>query len=603
MAQAEAVRDYSNPNRECDVVMKGGITSGVIYPTALAEIAETYRLRQVGGTSAGAIAAGGAAAAEVGRDSDDGGFAALTKLTDKLGGDAGPGTKGSLLQNLFQPQKVTKPTYAIATGWMFSSKGKLGKSLELVGNAARFHPIALLLGLLPGLAVIAATIAWAEGPMIVVGILAGLILALVIGPGVVAIAILRNALSSLNENNYGLCNGSTVPGAKTPGLTEFLADEIDRLAGRDPATDDPLTFGDLEASRVTLKMLATNVTQAVPVLLPDDLGGFFYQPDEFCDLYPQRIVDHMEKHARQPEDDEQAMQWAASAPAVRMPELKDLPVVVAVRMSLSFPVLLSAIPLWAVDFKKKEKEPKLERNWISDGGITSNFPTHFFDSPLPGRPTFGINLAPMEMASEDEAENVYFPRGAGEGILNRWTTIDGIFGFMRAIFDTMQNWADNEQIHIPGYRDRIATVLHTKKEGGLNLNMDPKDIGRLAARGQIVGELFTNEFDFQNHRWIRYRSVMELLEDYLARYEAGWGASSVGDGVASYREMIEGPPPKSYRNNWSGPKKDYFRSRSESLIKLAADWPDPNATHSFADGAPKPTASLRVTPSVPARED
>lgn len=603
MAQAEAVRDYANPTRECDVVMKGGITSGVIYPTALAEIAETFRLRQVGGTSAGAIAAGGAAAAEVGRDSETGGFNALAKLTDKLSGDAGPGTKGSLLQNLFQPQPKTKPTFAIAAGLLFSSKGKVGKSLALIGNAVRYHPMAFLLSLLPGLLVILASVALGDGWMLLVGIIAGLLLALVVAPIVVAAAVARSALSSLDDNNYGLCNGSTVAGAKTPGLTEFLADEIDRLAGRDPATDPPLTFGDLEDARVTLNMLATNVTQSVPVLLPDDLGSFFYRPDEFCDLYPQRIVDHMEQHARQPENDEQARLWEESAPAVRMPELKDLPVVVAVRMSLSFPVLLSAIPLWAVDFKKKKTEPKLERNWISDGGITSNFPTHFFDSPLPGRPTFGINLAPIEAASEDEAKNVYFPRGAGEGILNRWTGIDGMVGFMGAIFDTMQNWADNEQIHIPGYRDRIATVLHTKKEGGLNLNMDPKDIGRLAARGQIAGELFTNEFDFENHRWVRYRSVMELLEDYLGRYEAGWGATPVGGGAASYREMVDGPPPSSYRDGWSGPKSDYFRSRSENLVKLAIDWPDPNGTHSFAKGAPKPTASLRVTPSVPARED
>jgi hypothetical protein len=37
----------------------------------------------------------------------------------------------------------------------------------------------------------------------------------------------------------------------------------------------------------------------------------------------------------------------SSAP---LPEPEDLPVVVAVRMSLSFPVLLSAVPLYAVDY-------------------------------------------------------------------------------------------------------------------------------------------------------------------------------------------------------------------------------------------------------------
>ena len=37
--------------------MKGGITSGVVYPFALCELARTYRFANVGGTSAGAIAA------------------------------------------------------------------------------------------------------------------------------------------------------------------------------------------------------------------------------------------------------------------------------------------------------------------------------------------------------------------------------------------------------------------------------------------------------------------------------------------------------------------------------------------------------------------
>jgi hypothetical protein len=36
--------------------MKGGITSGVVYPLAIVEIAKAFRLRSIGGTSAGAIA-------------------------------------------------------------------------------------------------------------------------------------------------------------------------------------------------------------------------------------------------------------------------------------------------------------------------------------------------------------------------------------------------------------------------------------------------------------------------------------------------------------------------------------------------------------------
>ena len=48
---------------ECDLVMRGGITSGIVYPRAIAKLAETYNFRSIGGTSAGAIAAAATAAA------------------------------------------------------------------------------------------------------------------------------------------------------------------------------------------------------------------------------------------------------------------------------------------------------------------------------------------------------------------------------------------------------------------------------------------------------------------------------------------------------------------------------------------------------------
>ena len=51
----------------CDIVMAGGVTSGIIYPGAVAKIAERYSFHCIGGTSVGAIAAAATAAAEYGR--------------------------------------------------------------------------------------------------------------------------------------------------------------------------------------------------------------------------------------------------------------------------------------------------------------------------------------------------------------------------------------------------------------------------------------------------------------------------------------------------------------------------------------------------------
>jgi predicted acylesterase/phospholipase RssA len=50
----------------CDLVMKGGITSGIVYPLAIKELSSKYHFKNIGGTSAGAVAAVITAAAEYG---------------------------------------------------------------------------------------------------------------------------------------------------------------------------------------------------------------------------------------------------------------------------------------------------------------------------------------------------------------------------------------------------------------------------------------------------------------------------------------------------------------------------------------------------------
>src|SRR5687767_6792738 len=86
--------------------MKGGVTSGVVYPGAIAEIAKLYRLRSLGGTSAGAIGAAAAAAMEFGRTSgrNVGARSELAGLAAELGEDVGG---EPLLLRLFEPDPDT----------------------------------------------------------------------------------------------------------------------------------------------------------------------------------------------------------------------------------------------------------------------------------------------------------------------------------------------------------------------------------------------------------------------------------------------------------------------------------------------------------------
>ena len=81
----------SAERRPCDLVMKGGITSGIVYPSAIYEISRAFDLKSIGGTSAGAIAAALAAAAQyrrlrrTGTEDAEAGYERLAQMPDWLG--------------------------------------------------------------------------------------------------------------------------------------------------------------------------------------------------------------------------------------------------------------------------------------------------------------------------------------------------------------------------------------------------------------------------------------------------------------------------------------------------------------------------------------
>ena len=73
-SRSDTVAAYAKAS--LDLTMEGGTTSGVVYPLAVCELATNFRFRNVGGASAGAIAAALTAAAELGRSSDGAGIRA-----------------------------------------------------------------------------------------------------------------------------------------------------------------------------------------------------------------------------------------------------------------------------------------------------------------------------------------------------------------------------------------------------------------------------------------------------------------------------------------------------------------------------------------------
>src|SRR5580658_1851846 len=141
---AEQPSSVSNPKKVCDIVMKGGITSGVVYPLALVSLAQEYRFSNIGGTSAGAIAAAAAAAAEYGRHTEGAGFDRLAKIPNEVGVN---------LLAMFQPTPVLKPLFDIFVAAL-KAKGKIALVFAVMWAAVSGYFASALLGLLPGVAVL-----------------------------------------------------------------------------------------------------------------------------------------------------------------------------------------------------------------------------------------------------------------------------------------------------------------------------------------------------------------------------------------------------------------------------------------------------------------
>jgi predicted acylesterase/phospholipase RssA len=631
--------DYSKPTLTADLVMKGGITSGVVYPWAACELARTYEFRNVGGTSAGAIAAALTAAAECGRQNDfKEGFSELAELPEWLGSE-------EHLLKTFQPQAPTERLFKVFRAGIGGDR----RGLRVFKAALRHYPMPAAIGAAPGLATTGLAVSDGGG----IRLLAPLAITLGGGVAGIGVSMYRTITRGLPDNFFGLCTG--MDGAEKtdhPAVTPWLTEMINRVAGRDPG-GDPLTFGDLKNSgvnRVNLEMVTTSLSNGRPFRLPfrEPKRAFFFDPGDMRRLFPERVVNWMVDHPAPADGDFAELVRKLIDPRLRpMPDENHLPVIVATRMSLSFPGLISAVPLCAIDWMRdanaeakrvwlkwlrdhKERRPEgdpatwdgaprrkptAERCWFSDGGIVSNFPVHFFDSPLPRRPTFAINLRPFPEdkpePSENEHDNVWLApteeAGSSDWWYPRWEDkgYKPLWGFARMILDTLQNWSDNAQIRVPGYRDRVVHVNHTKKEGGINLNMEEKTVIALSTRGRCAGEKLAERFSrparpdqpsWDSHRWLRFRSTMSLLETALKQMGDSWNTSPPATIETSYPDLADRPlgdPPKNHPWKDDTQRQQAIRAKDELLALIQSYEADGEVFH---QGAPEPEPQLRIMP-------
>lgn len=646
---------------ECSLIMKGGITSGVVYPGAVTILAKRYRFRRIGGSSAGAIAALLTSAAEYRRNAtgSEAGFELLEQVPQTL-------AEGNNLVRLFSPSAACATAFKVVLA-LVSANSKSGKWRPLLRAlgivlrawwlvAAAVAVLALLPGLWLGIVLVQdGHPVWAAF-LLMLWLLGVAVLTL----GVTLYLATKRALQDMTKNGFGLAKGSTDSGAgkrtvpwvgiatgasalpPTGPLTDWLSEVTQLVAGR--PNDKPLTFGDLWGEEATswylgiarqqgdetpqvsdldravvvlgpqeapdsgqparataifdpmvdLLVMTTCLTQAIPYTFPFADDAMHYCRKCFAEYFPPSVMAHFEATDRPSgEHKDGARILSNECPRHpghdlnKLPLVPDIPVVVAARLSLSFPGLISAVPLYYLDFGKKDPSKRgFVTAWFSDGGIASNFPMHFFDTHLPSRPTFGINL---EDANPVYGDSGAVMRQANTPVTPRERPIETMTGFVGSIVGTMQGWQDALQSYAPGYRDRIVTAYVPEGAGGMNLVMTPEQVQALGDLGEKAGAEILDQFDLKAHQWARFRVAMNGLSVLLEQHRRNY---------PRFDEQVTYPWSGSYQLGLRDEK--LVRKQATDLVELANQW---QATgYPATRSSPRPEPMLRFVARTGAGE-
>jgi hypothetical protein len=474
-----------------------------------------------------------------------------------------------------------------------------------------------------------------HGPWLVALVIGWLLASLLVATASAVTRMVLATLKALPANGFGLCDGHTQdPAMNHSPLTDWIAATIDELAG---CSKGPLTFGDLWGDEarckraellkrkvdgndvtakdlrefrpiVDLKMMTTNLTFRRPYEFPfsdGDDSRFYFCVECWKTYFPEGVIKHLVSCTDEEKESIPSRRDGKGPFSVKMrcprhktliralPDAADMPVVVGVRLSLSFPGLISAVPLLCVDHSRKQSERTLICSWFSDGGIASNFPMHFFDAPWPRRPTFGIDLQPQHPDFPDEW--VWRPPNGSSVPVPRSHELRSVFDFFVSMVRTMQNWTDATQITLPGYRDRVTELRISKDEGGLNLHMPAPAIRKLAERGSDAASAF-EEFGFDVHRWIRYRAAMSSLSDVVDNMADRYMAEPQNN--EGYEEFLRryGRVASEYRHlNLEAVEAD--TAATAELMQLAEQWESLNYPLTTPE-VPSPRPRLRQMPPL-----
>ncbi len=585
-ASPDPLREVPPADQFCDLVLNGGVASGVVYPWALLELARHYRFKSIGGNSVGAMAAAMAAAAEYGRCTGvEDPFEPLRRFPTELAKEDANGD--TMMLRLFQPSRAVRRPFGLFLAFVRWGNVKAGEKKP--GWAVKLNQILVLYEFwstfvaawLMLLSVALAGwywwglqlkgVAWVGGLGIGTPILAALV--------IVALRI-RADLGAMAANGYGFCTGrGQRPGEE--GLVEWLHKGIQRSAGRH-REDPPLTFADLWAAprfgragpsplqgsswqppgaSIDLQMFASNVTQGRPVRLPlcDANTRLFYLPKQWAAFFPPTVMKALESASRPYAPDSPRDPPVATTPATHASEhdrltttLRELPsagmpLVVAARLSLCFPVLFSCVPVYAIDFEAAAKDRRLRPCLLSDGGLCTNFPVHLFDAAHPKWPTFAFLLDKRLQKFQDQA--IWLPEKHLEGRGDNWqravpgaelgakpSLLQQWLGLAEGLLLTTKDWNDRVAGRLPQVRNRIIRLALQRGEGQLNIAMPRETILRMAhvygtRAGLRLVQRFAPDENGVKPAWREHLYVRSMIElRALRRHLLGYGEAVQAQG-------------------------------------------------------------------------
>ncbi len=567
----DPLREQPPADRFCDLVLNGGVASGVVYPWALLHLARHYRFKSIGGNSVGAMAAVLAAAAEYGRcNGFADAFEPLRRLPTGLA-EEDPASGKTKMLRLFQPSPAVARLFELFLAAVASSDGpsaaQPSRAPSLIGGLLRLY------GFWPPLLLLLLPLGWAllqlRGAEVLVLAPLGLLGAVLVAALVVGVRIYGD-LWALAKNGYGLCTGrGQVPDEE--GLVEWLHKGIQLSAGRG-REDPPLSFADLWAvprfgrpgpsprpgglqpdnPGIELQMFTSNVTQGRPVRLPlnDANTRLFYDPQEWQAYFPPTVMDALNQASvpyrpasRTEPDPARPLNDEQMALMARLRELPSggMPIVVAARLSLCFPLLFSAVKVYAVDFEAPARQRQIRPCLLSDGGLCTNFPVHLFDAAHPKWPTFALLLDRRLRAYA--GQKVWLPRRHLEGRADNWQrSVPGaedddtgerplasrLLGFAGGLLLTMKDWNDRVTGRLPHVRNRIIRLALKQGEGQLNIAMPRATILRMArVYGTRAGVRLVRRFApreegaapaWREHLYVRSMIELRALRKHLKGY-------------------------------------------------------------------------------------